>query len=237
MWLVGVAGVKGMPNSGLLLEAPAGHLVDRGFIYDTGGEDTLSLEYDEADQRVDLRPEGISDVAGLTGNLSIARGTVIEDFFAGTGNDTVTGNDAANYISGNSGNDTLAGGSGDDQLYGGSGTDVLDGGPGDDYLDGGFGNDTLRGGAGEDYLQGWYGSDTFVFGDGDTVRDFEDLSDMIDISAFGHINRDNFEAHVTIRGEAGPYIRDVEIQIGDAVLTLATESADDITVADFILSP
>ena len=206
-------------------------------IYDTAGEDTLDLRFDEADQRVDLRPEGISDVAGLTGNLIIARGTVIEKFLAGTGNDTVTGNDADNVIWGRDGNDTLAGGSGDDTLWGGSGANVLDGGPGDDYLGGGAGNDTLRGGAGEDYLYGWYGSDTFVFGDGDTVGDFEDRSDMIDISEFGHINRDNFEAHVTIRGEAGPHIRDVEIQIGDAVLTLETESADDITVADFILSP
>ena len=205
-------------------------------IYDTGGYDRLDLRWDTADQRVDLRPEGISDVAGLTGNLIIARGTVIEDFLAGTGNDTVIGNDADNYIVGYSGNDTLAGGSGDDQLVGGSGANVLDGGPGDDHLIGDVGNDTLRGGAGEDYLEGWGDSDTFVFGDGDRVRDFEDRSDMIDISEFGHINRDSFEANVTIR-QAGFNDRDVEIQIGDAVLTLEGASADDINVADFILSP
>ena len=187
-------------------------------IYDTAGEDTLDLRYDEADQRVDLRPEGVSDVAGLTGNLIIARGTVIENFNAGSGNDTLTGNDADNSIWGNYGDDVLDGGAGDDALYG--------------Y----YGNDTLRGGAGEDYLQGQGGSDTFVFGDGDSVVDFEDRSDLIDISEFGHINRDNFEANVTIR-VGGSQNTGAEIQIGDAVLTLYGPSPANITVDDFILSP
>ena len=51
-------------------------------IYDTGGYDRLDLRWDTADQRVDLRPEGISDVLGQTGNLSIARGTLIERFMS-----------------------------------------------------------------------------------------------------------------------------------------------------------
>ena len=221
-------------------------------IYDTAGVDWIDLGFDEADQRVDLRPERISDVLGLTGNLSIARGTVIEQFTAGQGNDIVLGNDADNWIEGNAGNDVLDGGLGDDQLYGGDGNDALgggpgddqlsgrygndalDGGPGDDQLYGGSGNDTLRGGAGDDYLRGGLGSDTFVFGDGDTVEHFEDRSDMIDISAFGHINADNFEAHVTIQeNEHGS----IEVQIGDAVLTLYDFSSANVTVADFILSP
>ena len=243
-------------------------------IYDTGGHDLLDLQNDEADQRVDLRPEGISDVLGLTGNLSIARGTVIEDVWAGNGDDTVVGNDADNDLWGGKGNDTLYGGDGDDTLEGGDGADVLDGGPGadqlsgeggDDTLLGGEGNDVLRaavgalssasvldggpgddelygdlgdnilrGGAGDDFLSGSLGSDTFVFGDGsDWVSDFEDGSDMLDISAFGHINAANFETHVTIRDSDG----NAEVQIGDAVLTLGWVIADDLTVADFILSP
>ena len=59
---------------------------------DSGGNDTLDLRTDHQDQRVDLRPEGISDVFGLVGNLVIARDTVIEKFIAGSGNDVVTGN-------------------------------------------------------------------------------------------------------------------------------------------------
>ena len=115
-------------------------------LHDSAGADTLDLRWDAGDQRVDLRPEGISDVLGLTGNLVIARDTVIENFVAGSGNDEVTGNDAANRLEGRAGNDRLRGGSGDDRLEGGAGDDRLAGGPGADALDGGPGRDLL-----------WYG--------------------------------------------------------------------------------
>ena len=59
-------------------------------LYDNGGMDTLDLRTDSTGQRVDLRPEGISDVYGLTGNLVIARDTLIENLVAGSGNDTIT---------------------------------------------------------------------------------------------------------------------------------------------------
>ena len=101
-------------------------------IYDTGGNDLLDLRFDTFDQRVDLRPEGISDVLGLTGNLVIARDTVIESFSAGSGDDAVIGNAADNVLAGLSGNDTLVGGNGDDWLYGGRGADRLEGGAGED---------------------------------------------------------------------------------------------------------
>ena len=63
-------------------------------LYDKDGNDTLDLRTDTTDQRVDLRPEGISDVYGLVGNLIIARDTLIENFVAGSGNDIVIGNEA-----------------------------------------------------------------------------------------------------------------------------------------------
>lgn len=97
-------------------------------IFDSGGHDRLDLRWDDDDQRVDLSPEGISDVFGLAGNLSIARGTVIESYIAGTGDDVVQGGDADNVLWGNYGNDTLAGGAGDDWLQGGPGADRLEGG-------------------------------------------------------------------------------------------------------------
>ena len=111
-------------------------------LYDNGGSDTLDLRTDYRDQQVDLRPEGISDVYGEVGNLSIARDTVIENYIAGSGNDVVTGNTAANSLEGRNGNDilhglggddALKGNDGNDELYGGVGADMLDGGPGDDY--------------------------------------------------------------------------------------------------------
>ena len=112
-------------------------------LYDTGGRDTLDLRVDTNDQWVDLRPEGISDVYGLVGNLSIARDTLIEDFIAGSGNDRVIGNAVANRLAGGAGNDELWGSGGDDVLEGGGDNDVLEGGAGADRLLGGAGMDTV----------------------------------------------------------------------------------------------
>ena len=69
-------------------------------LYDRDGNVTLDLHTDTTDQRVDLRPEGISDVYGLVGNLIIARDTLIENFVAGSGNDIVIGNEAVNLLEG-----------------------------------------------------------------------------------------------------------------------------------------
>ena len=103
-------------------------------IYDNGGNDTLDLRTDTNDQQVYLRPEGISDVYGLTGNLIIARDTVIENFIAGSGDDLVAGNAVANYLSGRDGDDRLWGSGGDDILEGGAGADRLDGDAGLDWV-------------------------------------------------------------------------------------------------------
>ena len=90
----------------------------------------------------------------------------------------------------------------------------------------------MDGGNGEDRLIGGAGADTFVFGNGDTIADFGDGGDAIDISAFDDISGTNFESRVTIRQSGN----DVEVQIGDAVLTLEEVSAADITVDDFLLA-
>jgi serralysin len=110
-------------------------------IFDQGGNDTLNLAGDSHDQRIVLSQGGISSAYGLTGNISIASGTVIENFRAGSGNDLVHGNAASNALYGNSGNDTLRGNAGNDTLRGGAGNDQLFGGSGDDLLEGGSGND------------------------------------------------------------------------------------------------
>ena len=93
-------------------------------LYDNGGNDTLDLRTDIRDQRVDLRPEGISDVYGLVGNLAIARDTLIENFIAGSGNDEIIGNATANRLVGSDGDDWLRGNAGNDVLEGGAGTDT-----------------------------------------------------------------------------------------------------------------
>ena len=104
-------------------------------LFDTGGTDTIDFHTDTRDQRIDLREEGISDIFGARGNLIIARGTVIENYVAGSGNDTVTGNSSPNRLEGRTGNDHLDGRGGNDRLIGGDGADTLDGGAGQDFLD------------------------------------------------------------------------------------------------------
>ncbi len=101
-------------------------------LYDNSGTDTLDLHTDTTDQQVDLRPEGVSDVYGVVGNLLIAGDTLIENFIAGSGSDTVTGNEAANRLEGRGGDDELLGNGGNDMLIGGPGADRLHGGSGDD---------------------------------------------------------------------------------------------------------
>jgi len=97
-------------------------------IIDNGGTDTLDYSGYSANQTLDLRTEHYSSVAGLTGNLAIARGTVIENATGGSGNDTLIGNGAVNALAGNNGNDSLLGDAGADTLNGGGGTDSLNGG-------------------------------------------------------------------------------------------------------------
>ena len=103
-------------------------------LYDLSGTDTVDLSTDTTNQNVDLNAEGIWNVRGLIGNVVVGRGTVIENFVAGSGHDQVIGNAADNALSGNAGNDTLSGGAGDDLLNGGGGADVLIGGTGNDTV-------------------------------------------------------------------------------------------------------
>ena len=160
-------------------------------IYDEGGHDRLDLGFGLSDQRIDLRPGQFSDWTGGIHNLAIARGTILEDYVAGSGNDRVTGNAANNLLRGQGGKDSLAGSSGDDllqggadgdSLLGGGGQDRLQGGTGADRLAGSAGNDQLDGGKGTDSLTGGSGADVFVLKDGtgrDTIHDFRNEVDTL----------------------------------------------------------
>jgi hypothetical protein len=103
-------------------------------IFDNGGNDTLDYSGFSANQAIDLNPEAFSDVGGRIGNVTIARGTVIENAIGGPGNDTITGNGADNVIKLNfGGTDTVYGGAGNDGLYFGAAltaADTVDGGAG-----------------------------------------------------------------------------------------------------------
>lgn len=108
-------------------------------IIDDGGNDTLDYSGFSSNQRIDLNPETFSNTGTRVGNLSIARGTVIENAIGGSGNDTLIGNDVANMLRGGLGNDMLDGRGGNDLFR------IDDGGT--DTVIGGSGNDSIYAGA------------------------------------------------------------------------------------------
>ncbi len=105
-------------------------------IVDHGGIDTLDYSGYTQDQRIDLNAETFSNIGGRTGNISIARGTVIENAIGGSGVDVLVGNAVANTLNGGSGVSTLNGGAGNDRLILGSGASgsTIDGGADTDTL-------------------------------------------------------------------------------------------------------
>ncbi len=121
-------------------------------IVDSGGVDTLDYSGHATDQFISLVEQTLMNVGGLTGNVSIAAGTVIEHATGGTRNDTIQGNDVGNILRGMEGDDRLEGDVGNDTLLGGAGDDVLLSGHGWDRLEGGEGNDIIDGGNGVDLV-------------------------------------------------------------------------------------
>jgi len=181
-------------------------------IYDRSGRDTVDFRTDSSDQQVDLSDQGVWNVFGLTGNVVLARGTVIESYIAGAGNDWVQGNGARNKIRGGRNEDTLNGLEGHDTLNGGGGRDLLQGGGGNDLIYGGTGSDTMRGDGGHDTLNGGAGQDQIIGGSG---RD----------SIFGGAGSD------TLRGDGG---RDTLIGgLGDDKLTGGNGADDFVFDPDF----
>ncbi|MEM8980101.1 MAG: M10 family metallopeptidase C-terminal domain-containing protein [Pseudomonadota bacterium] len=153
-------------------------------IWDDGGIDTLDFSGTSLSQQINLIEESFSDILGLTGNLTIMRGTEIENAKGGGGADTLIGNALDNGLEGGGGNDalldtlgddTLMGGDGQDRLVSLAGTNTLSGEDGSDYLTGGAFNDTLNGNSGNDVLRGdpsfdgLGGSDVLTGGTGNDV--------------------------------------------------------------------
>ncbi|RPI91964.1 MAG: calcium-binding protein, partial [Chloroflexi bacterium] len=97
----------------------------------SGGTDTADFSAYTTDLWVDLDTGAISDnwtwVALIAGGISS-----VENFLAGSGNDTLCGNNKDNLLDGGAGDDWIDGGAGDDQIYSGAGYNYLFGGTGID---------------------------------------------------------------------------------------------------------
>ena len=144
-------------------------------IFDTGGNDLLNFSDDVHDQHINLgafteHPGTLSSIYGNEGNLVLFYypddDMVIENVYAGSGDDTVYGNGADNFLFGNYGDDILVGQGGNDVLIGATGNDVL---------------------------VGDQGRDSFVFApegpsDWDVIIDFTRGEDKIDLSYFANID-------------------------------------------------
>ena len=190
--------------------------------------------------------EGSNRLNGAAGVDTLYGGSRLDYMAGGEGNDTLYGgggNDGmhGDYSSqsvggndtlyGNSGNDTMSGGEGNDTLYGDEGNDTLYGNSGNDTMSGGEGNDTLYGDhssgtiltdGGDDTLVGGVGDDTFVFTavpGNDTIKDFTDGEDQIDLTAISGIS--GFEdLNITADGN-------------DAVIDLTEYGGGTIRLEDF----
>lgn len=85
---------------------------DRKLIIDGGGTDTINAAMVTGNMTIDLNDGATSTIAG--NNLNIDNLTIIENVYAGDGDDVITGNEFDNIIWGGRGNDTLDGGQGND---------------------------------------------------------------------------------------------------------------------------
>lgn len=124
----------------------------------------------------------------------------------GRKNIDATGNDGSNDLVGNAGSNAVKGGLGADQLSGGKG---------DDRLWGGFDADNFH----------------FVKGTGtDTVMDFENGADMIDLANFGGISSftDLMKHHLIVRGD------DVWITSGSDTIVLKDTDKGALDMTDFV---
>nr|WP_284502689.1 MULTISPECIES: calcium-binding protein [unclassified Caballeronia] len=134
----------------------------------TEGNDTFDINYYAA-------------YNGVYFNLGL-----VQNFYAGAGNDTMGGSSRNDNLWGGTGNDILLGYEGDDRLYGEEGDDQLQGGVGNDVLDGGAGNDLLLGQDGNDILVGGAGNDELQGGAGNDQLD----GGIGDDKLFGQVGND-----------------------------------------------
>jgi Ca2+-binding RTX toxin-like protein len=115
----------------------------------------------------------------------------------------------------------LNGGGGDDKLYGWTGADTLNGGAGNDTLDGGYDRDVLTGGAGNDrFVFDWHSGR-------DTITDFQDGYDKINVSAFHTIMR-----YVGIQDSSQGAV----ISFGDSSVVVLGVHANAFSASDFIFA-
>jgi Ca2+-binding RTX toxin-like protein len=166
------------------------------------------------------------------GDNDILRGDSGDDIAkGGAGNDRVEGGDGNDTLSGQKGADTILGGTGNDVLRGNRGADVLEGHGGSDRLFGGAGNDFITGGNGRDIMAGGGGWDEFIYNDmsegNDVIRDFDDVMDLINVSALGI----GFDDITVTSAEADA---SAMLSFGSTTILLQGVTTDMVDAGDFV---
>jgi Ca2+-binding RTX toxin-like protein len=142
-------------------------------------------------------------------------------------------------VTGGAGGDTITGGNGVNNIDGAGGADTIDGGAGNDVLAGGGGNDIMIGGLGNDTMNGNGGNDRFVFSGAfgnDVINGFDSNptggQDTLDVRDLG-VTAANFASLVTIAQQGA----NVLVTINGQTITLAGETAANVTISDFLVGP
>ncbi len=142
-----------------------------------GGDGIDTADYSASASAIDIglmRTGNGGDSSGdqLVGIERIV-GSGFDDLLVGAGSVSAT-------LEGGAGNDTIYDYAGDSFLYGGAGNDVIVAGAGNDLLNGGLGNDVMQSGTGADVFE----FDTTTW-DRDTILDWQDGVDLIDVTGAG----------------------------------------------------
>jgi Ca2+-binding RTX toxin-like protein len=177
---------------------------------------------------------------GGTGDDVLLSGTGLDNLFGGEGNDTLTLEDFGSAFGG-AGNDLVIGSSAEfafqTTLEGNEGNDTLQSGSAGAFMIGGTGNDRLVGSAADDFMVGslqfepGLDADRFQFGalwGTDTIADFEDGTDLIDLSTSGLTF-----ANLTIGEQFGEAVISVTGQPDVGTITLSGVAQASIGEADF----
>ena len=191
--------------------------------------------------------DGADFLNGDRGNDTLLGGDGDDTIVGGFGQDTIDGGDGIDqvrYANANSravvdlstGTGTAGHSFGDtltnvENLFGSAFNDVFTGDAGDNELNGWGGVDRLDGGAGDDVLIGGAGNDRFIFSDNwdnDTITDFEDGGDLIDLR---NITGVTSLADLMIANNANG---DAVITFGDDTITLEGIDASLLDTGDFL---
>jgi len=181
-----------------------------------------------------LLPVSVTGILSQPGTDFVMGTTKNDNIKTRDGNDFLDGKGGHDVLNAGSGDDVVLGGGSGDNLFGRKGDDILRGEAGNDKVRGGDGNDIVDGGKGRDLLFGGRGEDVFVFSEGygkDTVVNFRDGDDKLDVSGFGVESFDEIESLINGNKQRVK----IDFEDGDALVLLGAELSQ-MDQSDFIFA-